>query len=303
MAIQQNPSHLQNIRQQTNMAGTGENQKEKGLLKKGCFKMKWQIHKHIKKLEIRKPVLIEGLPGIGNVGKIAADFLVDELKAKKYCDLFSYSFPQTVFVNENNLVELPNIALYYKQMPKLANDLLFLVGDVQPTEEVSCYEFCELILKMLKELGGTDVVTLGGIGLQDTPKEPKVYSTGNSKKMVVEYCKGTDANSRLYGVVGPIVGVSGVLIGLADKMNMRGVSFLVETLGHPMHLGIQGARELLKVLMKKFNLKIDILKMEKEVQEFEKEAMKKTKEILKVSEKLARDKLQGRLQKEQSYIG
>lgn len=265
--------------------------------------MKWQLHKYVKNLELKNPVLIEGLPGIGNVGKIAADFLVDELKAKKYCDLFSYSFPQTVFVNENNLVELPNITLYYKQMPKHANDLLFLVGDVQPTEEVSCYEFCELILKILKELGGKDVVTLGGIGLQDIPKEPKVYSTGSSKKIVAEYCKGTNVNPRLYGVVGPIVGVSGVLIGLADKTNMRGVSFLVETLGHPMYLGVKGAREILRILMKRFNLKIDISKMEKEVQELEKEAMKKTTEILKVSEKLTRDKLQGRLQKEQSYIG
>ncbi len=265
--------------------------------------MKWLVNKFVKNLKLRNPVLIEGLPGIGNVGKIALDFLVDELKAEKYCDFFSYTFPQTVFVNENNLVELPNIALHYKRFPKHDRDILFLIGDIQPTDEVSCYEFCELVLGMVAELGGKDVVTLGGIGLHEAPKEVKVYCTGSSKKVVAEYCKKTNANPNLYGVVGPIVGVSGVLIGLAQRKNLNGVSFLAETFGHPMHLGVKGARELLKVLMKQFNLKIDIEKMEKEVEAVEKDAIKKTKEILKVSERLAVNKLKGKLSKETSYIG
>ena len=32
-----------------------------------------------KDFSIRNPVLIEGLPGIGNVGKIVVDFLIDQL--------------------------------------------------------------------------------------------------------------------------------------------------------------------------------------------------------------------------------
>lgn len=265
--------------------------------------MKWKIEKQIQDLKLNKPILIEGLPGIGNVGKIAVDFLIEELKAEKICDFFSYTFPQTVFVNEDNLVELPTISLYYKKFPKQKNDLLFLAGDVQPTEEESCYEFCETVLKLFKDFGGTDAITLGGIGLQDLPKEPKVYLTGSSKKIVKEYSKITGALPKLYGVVGPIVGVSGVLIGLADKTKLRGVCFLAETLGHPMHLDIKGAKELLNVLMKRFDLKIKISKLEKEVADIEKEAMKKTQDILKVKEKLAKGKLQGAFPKEQSYIG
>lgn len=265
--------------------------------------MKWLINKFVKNLKLRNPILIEGLPGIGNVGKIALDFLVEELKAEKYCDFFSYTFPQTVFVNENNLVELPNIIMYYKKFPKHNNDLLFLLGDIQPLDEVSCYELCELALNIVAELGGKEVVTLGGIGLHETPKEARVYCTGSSKKIVAEYCKKTNANPNLYGVVGPIVGVSGVLIGLAQRKKLNGVSFLAETFGHPMHLGVKGAREILNALMKQFNLKINIEKMEKEVEAIEKEAIKKTKEILKVSERLAVNKLRGRLSKETSYIG
>ena len=42
--------------------------------------MNWQI-KIINKPNIKDAILIVGLPGIGNVGKIVADFLIDELNA------------------------------------------------------------------------------------------------------------------------------------------------------------------------------------------------------------------------------
>ena len=103
----------------------------------------WKATSHVKKLpKLNKPVLIEGLPGIGNVGKVAVDFLIEELKAKKLYTLFSYTLPHSVFVNEKNLVELPDITMYYKQR-KGKKDLLFLTGDVQPIDEVSSYQFSE----------------------------------------------------------------------------------------------------------------------------------------------------------------
>ena len=61
-----------------------------------------------------------------------------------------------------------------------------------------------------------EIITLGGIGLAEIPKKPKVYCTGNSKKIVDAY-KSDLVSNNLYGVVGPIVGVSGLLLGLASK--------------------------------------------------------------------------------------
>ena len=42
----------------------------------------WKVEYQAKNVKLTKPVFIEGLPGIANVGKIAVDFLVEELKAK-----------------------------------------------------------------------------------------------------------------------------------------------------------------------------------------------------------------------------
>ena len=138
----------------------------------------WEITTEAKSLpKLNKPLLIEGLPGIGNVGKVAVDFLVEELKAKKLYSFFSHKFPHSVFVGMDNLVEMPKIEMYYKQgVGKQTRDLLLLVGDIQPIDEESCYTFSDEILTLAKHYQVSEIITTGGIGLQHVPENPKLYS-------------------------------------------------------------------------------------------------------------------------------
>ena len=261
----------------------------------------WKITQFGKTPKLNNPVFIEGLPGIGNVGKVAVDFLIDELKAKKLFEITSYTFPHSVFVNEDNLIELPIVEIFYKQFGS-KKDILLLGGDVQPIDEISSYEFSEKILDIAEKFHAKEVITLGGIGLAEIPKKPKVYCTGNSKKMIDRY-KNDLISNKLYGVVGPIVGVSGLLLGLASKRNIEAISFLAETYGHPMYLGITGAKEILKILNKKLELKIDVNKLDKEIKDIENEIMKKTEQLSEVSQQMALKKLQKKFGKDIDYIG
>ena len=107
--------------------------------------------------KLKDPILIEGLPGMGNVGKIAVDFLIEELNAKKLYSFFSYKFPYSVFVNEEHLIEMPKLELYYKKFKgKNKRDLLLLTGDIQPIDEESGFMFCEEVIKIMKEFHCTD---------------------------------------------------------------------------------------------------------------------------------------------------
>ncbi len=267
---------------------------------------KWQITQEIKTLpKLNKPLFIEGLPGIGNVGKIAADFLIDELGAKKLYSFFSYKFPHSVFVNEDNLVEMPKIEIFYKKFNgnSKKRDLLILTGDVQPIDEESCFTFCDEILKIAKGFNCSELITTGGIGLQNMPDDPKVYCTSNSLKMYKEYTKkGLGVQKNIFGVVGPIIGVSGVLLGVSSRSRMKSVALLAETFGHPMYLGIKGAKELLRVIENKFKFKINLKKLSKEIIEVEQELMKKTQEWAR--EMAARQPAGAKAKaKEASYIG
>jgi hypothetical protein len=227
----------------------------------------WHKLSTMKKLpKLKNPILVEGMPGIGNVGKVAVDFIIEELGAKEVCDIFSYSMPNSVFVNEDQLVDLPSINIYYK---KGKRDLLLLGGDVQPIDEASCYTFSEYVLDIFEKAHGSEIIALGGIGLPAVPKKPKLYVTGNSKAAVKPFQSYKGLNKNLYGVVGPIMGVSGVLLGLAQKRNMPAVALLAETYGHPMYLGIKGAREIVQVLNEHLSLGIDLAEMDTEISRIE----------------------------------
>jgi proteasome assembly chaperone (PAC2) family protein len=65
------------------------------------------------------------------------------------------------------------------------------------------------------------------------------------------------------------VGVSGLLVGLSAKKNMKAVSLLAETYGHPMYMGFRGAKEVINVLNSKFNLELDTRKLDREIKKIE----------------------------------
>ena len=254
--------------------------------------MRFEI-KQISKPDLKRPVLIEGLPGIGNVGKIAADFIVDNLKAKKFLEIPSTAFPHSVFVNEKNLIDMPRIEMYYK---KGKQDFIFLVGDVQPLNEEACYEFCNLILELFQKYHGKEIITLGGIGMSRVPKNPSVYCTANNQNIIKKY-KTKALNSEIFGVVGPIIGVTGLLVGLSGKKNISAINLLAQTLGHPNYFGIKGAREILKILDAKLNLKLDLNRLDKEINNIEREMKEKLPKLPQPKVSIAD------VEKETTYIG
>jgi len=157
-------------------------------------------------------------------------------------------------------------------------------------------------LDIIGKFRAKEVITLGGIGLGEVPKKPKVYCTGNSKKIIKKYKNGM-VNDKLYGVVGPIVGVSGLLIGLAKRRKIDAISFLAETYGNPMYLGIKGAIEILKVLNNKLNLNINMNRLHKEIKDIETDLLGKTDQLSEISRLTAMNKLKNKLGEGVDYIG
>ncbi|NOZ81458.1 MAG: hypothetical protein GXP63_07380 [DPANN group archaeon] len=268
--------------------------------------MTWTITWENKRLpRMKMPVLIEGLPGIGNVGKIVADFLAAELKAKPLASFFSPTLPHSVFVTEDNLIKLPSIEAVWIPSSVLKNghDLILILGDVQPVDEVASYGLTDAILDLCEKCGVEEIITLGGIGLPIAPKKPKVYCTGNDPVHVASFVKGTSLKTGLYGLVGPIIGITGLLLALATKRAIKAVALLGETAAHPMYLGIKASGEMLKTLKKKFGLSLSLTQMEKEIRAVERELMKRTDDLQQISKSTALKRLKGKLSTDVDYIG
>lgn len=224
-----------------------------------------------KNFSCKKPILIEGLPGIGNVGKLVVDYMIDILKAKKVGSFFSFDMPNSVFVTHDGSVQLPSIELYH--VNRNNQDFLLLAGDAQPSAQRASYEFTSNLLDLVKGYGCKQVIALGGIGLPEEPTNPQVYIAGNNKKFIKQFNK-FGVNSEVFGVVGPIVGVSGLLLGLAGSHKIQAVSLLGETFGHPMYIGLNESRLMLEILDKKYGLDVDFSELNEEIALVEEELAK-----------------------------
>ena len=225
------------------------------------------------KVKMKSPILVEGLPGIGLVGKIAADHLRAELKAELVAELYSPHFPHQVIMQKNGVMRMIKNRLYLVRGKK--NDLLILVGDVQAITSEAQYEITGRMLDYFQKKGVTLMVTLGGYGTGKVHDKPRVFGIVSNKPMIGDYKK--------LGVIfgecrGSIIGAAGLLLGLGKLRKMPGVCLMGET--HGGFVDPKGAQAVLEVLCKALEVKIDLKKLQARAKESEKFAKKMEAEAL-----------------------
>lgn len=180
--------------------------------------------------EVSKPVFIEGLPGVGNVGKLAAQHLVDALDAELWCDIFSHDFPPQVTVQENGTVRLVRNQLWWVQQ-KDAQDLVVLTGDYQPLSSEGQFALVEGVLDRLEPLGCKRMVTLGGYGVGTGVDDPSVLGAATHLS-VVEALEKVDVRFQADEPGGGIIGASGLFLGLGMERGLEGACLMGETSGY-----------------------------------------------------------------------
>jgi len=225
------------------------------------------------KFKLKHPILIEGLPGIGLVGKIAADHLIAELKAEKVAELYSPHFPHQVLMQKNGVMRMIKNKFYAVKGKK--HDLLILVGDVQAITSEAQYEVTGKMLDYAQKKGVKLTITLGGYGMGKVQPTPRVFGIVSHKKMVESYKK--------YGIIfgesrGSIIGAAGLLLGMGKIRNMPGVCLMGET--HGGFVDAKSAQAVLDVLCKILEIKVDVKKLDERAKESEVFAKKMEKEAM-----------------------
>jgi hypothetical protein len=227
--------------------------------------MAWKIN------YIKKPLksypnsnLIVGLPGMANIGKISADYLVNELKPKLLATLTSDNSPAFSLISEDNLVVLPKIEIYHKKINK--NHFFFVVGDYQPVSDLHSFELSKKIVEFAEKHKIKKLFTLGGIGLEEEPEKPKIFATANNKKFL-EWLKDNKFKTDVYMKVGVIIGVTGLVISLSK---IDAAALLVQTSSAKGHIGLNSAKQLLKSLKKLFGFDFNFRNLNKEIKAIEK---------------------------------
>jgi len=201
-------------------------------------------------------ICICGLPGMGSVGKVTADYLVTALECSTIMPFFSHSFPPQVMVSQGLADLMPGELM----RPKEKENMLILSGDAQPLDVVGMYELAGDILQALRDQGVTDVITLAAY-VGETDEKILGTATDLDSALALEECK----IPLLRG--GAIGGLNGLLAGLAPLYDLRGYCLLATSSGSD-PVDILAATNLLFALKELLNLDIDVtLLMEPAIEE------------------------------------
>ncbi|HEV8050425.1 MAG TPA: proteasome assembly chaperone family protein [Thermoplasmata archaeon] len=226
----------------------------------------------IEKVQLKDPVLIEGLPGVGNVGKLAADYLKEKLGAKPLATIHSKFFPPQVYVSEEGLIRLVSQELSYRRAagPK-ERDLLILGGDYQGLTPEGQYELTERVLSVAHSLGSREVYTLAGFAQGRVIETPRVLGAATSPELVEAMKKVGVVFSR-NDPGGGLIGASGLFLGLGRLYDMHGVCLMGETSGY--FVDPRSAEAVLRVLTKILEVPIDFSDLEAKAKEIDRIAQK-----------------------------
>lgn len=231
---------------------------------------------------LKNPILIEGLPGIGYVGRISARHLVSELGAKKFAVLHSDYFPPQVLIKKSGMIHtLKNEFYYWKAKKKNQSDLIIVVGNTQSSTPEGQYALSNKLLEIVKPYKVSTIYTLGGIGIGRIVEKPKVYGAVTHRKFIPDLEKKGVIVRR--EEIGQIIGVSGLLLGLSRLSGIFGVCLMGETSGF--YMDPLSAKKVLDVLTALINIEIDTKKLKKRAKDTE----KKFAEAQKIERKIMED--------------
>jgi hypothetical protein len=214
-----------------------------------------------KGLKLNRPILVVGLPGIGNVGKLVAEHLKREFKAERIGTIYSPHFPHQVVMLKNGGVRIVNNRFYLIKAKKVGgNDIVILTGDAQAVSPEGQYEVNARIVDFFKNgLGGRLIYTIGGYSLGEAiPSKPRVFGNASGKN-VVDMFKGTDV---IFGKSkGIIWGSAGLIVAFAKMQKIDAVCLMGET--SFLDVDASAAKAVIIQLAKRLGLNVDTANLDR----------------------------------------
>ncbi|MFB6153371.1 MAG: proteasome assembly chaperone family protein [Halodesulfurarchaeum sp.] len=215
-------------------------------------------------VDLDDPVFVEGLPGVGHVGKLVAEHLIEETDSTRVANVYSEHFPPQVEVDEGRVAELANASVHGASTS--GRDLLLLTGNHQATETIGHYRLTETFLDLAAEYDVEEVFALGGVPTGELIEEYGVLGAVANED-VKDRLEAAGVEFRAEEPAGGIVGTSGLLLGLGARRGFEAVCLMGETSGYL--VDPKSARAVLEVLQALLDIEIDFEALDERADEME----------------------------------
>ncbi len=227
----------------------------------------------------KNPIIIEGFPGFGLVGTIACEFLVDHLNTELIGKVLLEDEPAMVAIHKGKLVEPLSISYNKKYNLVIVHSMTATPG--------SEWKISDIIISIAKELNTKEIISLESVNSQGIMGKPKTFYYTNDKKRDKIF-KNFGLNPLKEGI---IMGVSSALLLKVDKIPMS----CIFAEAHTNLPDSKAAAEIVKVLDKYLDLKVDYKPLLETAKQFE----DKLKAILQQSKQT----VENHEKKALSYVG
>jgi uncharacterized protein len=205
-------------------------------------------------IKLKEPFLIEGFQGVGMVGTLAAQYLVQKLNAKRIGYVEAPELPSMAILVEGE-VRHPIRVHASKQ-----KNLLIIESEV-PLPKLMLPELGKKIVDWAKQRGVSRIICLEGFAAA-RKKEPTIYGVVSDKELEKEIRDHVKILKT-----GIIIGLTARIL-LEAKFKQMPVVCLISESHSEFPDGIAAAA-LLKKLNEIYNLEIDVEPLIKEAKEFE----------------------------------
>ncbi|MDL5363767.1 proteasome assembly chaperone family protein [Halalkalicoccus sp. NIPERK01] len=223
--------------------------------------------------ELAEPVLVEGLPGVGHVGTLVAEHLIEEGEGELVGRIYSEHLPPQVSVSESGLAELVCVECHHVVLGD--RDLLVVTGDQQAASGVGHYRIAEAVLDVATDFGVETVLALGGVPTGELVEDHAVLGAAANESLI-ETLESSGVEFRENEPEGGIVGISGLLVGLGRRRDLDAACLMGETSGYL--VDPKSAQALLAVLQDLLDFEVDLTELEERADEME-EVVERMEEI------------------------
>jgi uncharacterized protein (TIGR00162 family) len=223
--------------------------------------------------DLDEPVLVEGLPGVGHVGKLVAEHVVDEAGGDLVRRVYAEHFPPQVTVGEGGRTDLA--CAEFHAVATEGRDLLVLTGDYQAQDPRGHYRLTDAFLDVAEDAGVEAVYALGGVPTGELVEEHGVVGAANEDGLVGDL-EAAGVEFRDEEPAGGIVGTSGLLLGLGERRGIPAACLMGETSGYL--VDPKSAQAVLGTLQDLLGFEVDFAELEARADEME-EVMGKLQEM------------------------
>ena len=213
------------------------------------------------KPSLKNPILIAAWPGMGMLARMSADYLIQQLNAKQFAEIHS---PSNDIYFKDGIGEISQYKHRFYYSKRKQGDLIICGGEIQPQNLRDIYELANQVLEVAKEFGVKRVYTVASVPNPQDVK-PRVFGVVN-QPVLKDFLKENDI--PLVSGDGRIMGLNGLLIGIAKQREMEGICLFCEIryLDIPQPRSVQAV---LNTLMNILDLKIDLTELEQQADEME----------------------------------